>query len=80
MAEAAEKQIQTVPYKSILQEHLGKRDLEKPTYAFHQIEGLGYIVTCSFEGKSFTYVLGVILVSLAMWLCYVYGRDSSLMV
>ena len=58
MSEAVEKQIQTVPYKSILQEHLGKRDLEKPSYAFHQIEGSGYFVTCSFEGKNFTYVVG----------------------
>ena len=51
--DAAEKSIQSVPYKAILQEHLGRRDLEHPTYTFERVEGQGFVSECQFEGKTF---------------------------
>lgn len=51
--DAAEKSIQSVPYKAILQEHLGRRDLEHPTYTFERLEGQGFVSECQFEGKTF---------------------------
>jgi len=51
--DAAEKKIQAIPYRVILQEHLGRRDLDQPVFTHEKVEGNGFIAECSFEGQSY---------------------------
>jgi len=51
--DAAEKTIQAIPYKNILQEHLGRRDLEQPTFTHEKVTGSGFLAICEFEDKSY---------------------------
>jgi len=50
---AAEENLKSTPYKTILQEHLLARDLEKPEYLFERKEGEGYFAQCHFEGQEY---------------------------
>ena len=51
--DASEKAIQAIPYKIILQEHLGRRDLDQPVFTHEIVEGNGFVSECAFEGKTY---------------------------